>query len=190
MEDFTKISLKGGILINNARNGNYLNQDSIKNVIKYIARENGNPKNDLICCGAMGATDFTDIDTTIRQFECVQLLHTRKGNFGRYIDHEVYSFSDEEETTILQNDIPVGEIAQKMALDFYNDGFQVYYGIHKSDDTEKHLHVHFAVNTVNFRTGKKRHENKGDTKRRQDRMNKMILSEIIDSMAVNRSPLL
>ena len=32
---------------------------------------------------------------------------------------------------ILQNDIPFEEIARKMAQDFYNDGFQVYYGVRK-----------------------------------------------------------
>lgn len=84
---------------------------------------------------------------------------------------------------ILQNDIPVEGIAQKMAQDFYNDGFQVYYGVHKPDKTERHIHVHFAVNTVNFRTGKKRHENKLETKKRQDRLNKMILAEINDNIS-------
>lgn len=178
MKELTKTPLKGGILINKAGEGSYLNQDSVNNVIKYIARENGKPKDDLICCGAIGATDFTNTDITVRQFECVQLLHKRKGNFGRYIDHEVYSFSGEEENIILQNGVPVEGIVQKMARDFYNDGFQVYYGIHKKDDNEKHLHAHFAVNTVNFRTGKKRHENMGDTRRRQDRLRRIVLAEI------------
>ena len=178
MKDLTKKPLEGGLLINKAGEGKYLNKDAINNVIKYIARENGKPKDDLICCSALGATDFTDTDTTIRQFECVQLLHKRKGNFGRYIDHEVYSFSEEEEYMILQNNLPVKEIAQKMAQDFYSDGFQVYYGVHKKDDHEKHLHVHFAVNTVNFRTGKKRHENIGDTNRRRKRLNEIVSAEM------------
>lgn len=178
MKELTKTPPEGGILINKAGEGNYLTPNSINNVIKYIARENGKPKDDLICCGAIGATDFTNTDITIRQFECVQLLHKRKGNFGRYIDHEVYSFSEEEENMILQNDIPFEEIARKMAQDFYNDGFQVYYGVHKKNDNEKHFHAHFAVNTVNFRTGKKRHENMGDTKKRQDRLRQLVLAEI------------
>lgn len=72
-----------GILLNKAGKGSYHNQDAINKLIKYIARENGNTKDDLICCGTFGATDFTDIDTTVMQFECVQLLHKRKGNFGR-----------------------------------------------------------------------------------------------------------
>ena len=178
MNQTNNIPQTGGLLINCAGNGRYHNPNAVENVIKYIACKNGKPKSDLICYGAMGATGFTDIGITIQQFKCVQLLHKRKGNFGRYIDHEIYSFSEEEENMILQNDIPVGEIAQKMAQDFYDDGFQVYYGVHKQDDSEKHLHVHFAVNTVNFQTGKKRHENMGDTKRRQDRLRKIVLAEV------------
>lgn len=174
----TNIPQTGGLLINYAGKNNYHNQTAVEYVIKYIARKNGKSKDDLICCGAMGATYFTNIDITVRQFQCVQLLYNRKGSFGRYIDHEVYSFSEEEENMILQNDIPVEGIAQKMAQDFYNDGFQVYYGVHKPDKTETHIHVHFAVNTVNFRTGKKRHENMGDTKRRQDRLGQIILEEL------------
>lgn len=183
MTKTTNIPQTGGLLINYAGKGNYHNQTAVEYVIKYIARENGKPKSDLICCGAMGATVFTDTDTTIQQFKCVQLLHKRKGNFGRYIDHEIYSFSEEEENKISQGNISLENIAKKMAQDFYADGFQVYYGVHKPDKTETHIHVHFAVNTVNFRTGKKRHENMGDTKRRQDRLNRIVMTEIVNHMS-------
>lgn len=64
----TDMPQTGGTLLNKAGKGNYQTQDSIKNVIRYIARENGMSKDDLICRGAMGATDFTSIDMTIRQF--------------------------------------------------------------------------------------------------------------------------
>ena len=168
----------GGLLINYAGKNNYHNQTAVEYVIKYIARENGKSKDDLICCGAMGATYFTNIDMTVREFQCVQLLYNRRGSFGRYIDHEIYSFSEEEESKISQGNISLENIAKKMAQDFYADGFQVYYGVHKPDKTETHIHVHFAVNTVNFRTGKKRHENMGDTQRRQDRLRQIVLAEM------------
>lgn len=160
------------LLINKSGNGHYTAQASIEYVIRYIARENGSTEDDLICHGAFGATDMTDINTTIRQFECTQLLHNRHGDFGRYIDHEVYSFSQKEEKSICENNIHLEDLARKMAYEFYRDGFQVYYGVHKSDN--KNLHIHFATNTVNFRTGKKRHENITETKKRQDRLKQII----------------
>ena len=107
MTQTTDIPQTGGILLNKAGKGNYHTQDSIKNVIRYIARENGMSKDDLICRWAMVATDFTGLDMTIRHFRCVQMLHERKGNFGRYIDHEIYSFSEEAQKAIYENEIPV-----------------------------------------------------------------------------------
>ncbi len=158
------------ILINKAGRCRYDRQDSIENLIRYISRENGEPKDDLICCGAFGATDFTDIGTTARQFECAQMLHMRKGSFGRCIDHEIYSFSSEEEKAILRNHISIEKLARKMALDFYRDGFQVYYGVHKKDCSSNSLHIHFAINTVNYQTGNKRREYKSATKNREQRL--------------------
>lgn len=162
------------ILINKAGRSCYDKPDSVENLIRYISRENGKTKNDLVCCGAFGATDFTDIDATIKQFECVQILHTRKGNFGRYIDHEIYSFSIDEEKAIIENNISVEKLAEKMALDFYKEGFQVYYGVHKKDCSSNNLHIHFAVNTVNFITGNKRREYKSATKNREQRLHRIV----------------
>lgn len=167
-----------GQLINKAGKGRYCGQESIESLIRYIARKNDNPKDDLICCGAFGATDFTDIDVTIRQFECVQKLHKRNGNFGRYIDHEIYSFSAEEEQAIRQHGIPVENLARKMASDIYKDGFQVYYSVHEREHGTNRLHIHFAVNTVSFQTGKKRHENIQETEKREKRMNQIAADEI------------
>ncbi len=163
-----------GFLINKAGHCRYDKADSIENLIRYIARENGKSQNDLVCCGAFGATDFTGIDTTIMQFQCVQLLHTRKGGFGRYIDHGIYSFSSGEEEMIARSNVSVEKLAEEMARDFYNDGFQVYYGIHKKDCDANSLHIHFAINTVNFNTGNKRREYISDTKKREQRFHRII----------------
>jgi hypothetical protein len=171
---------KAGLLINKAGTGRYCSQNSVGRLIRYIARENGTHEDDdLICTGAIGATNFTNIDTTIQQFECVQLLHTRQGNFGRYIDHEIYSFSPAMEKLITENNISNEKLAKEMASDFYKDGFQVYYGVHKKDSQDKHLHIHFAINTVNFRTGMKRHENITDTQNREKRLEHIIANAIM-----------
>jgi hypothetical protein len=175
----TKDSLfVGGILINNAGKNRYTAPDSVSGVIKYIARQNGMEKDDLVCCGALGAMKFTDINITIRQFECVQSLYNRRGNFGRYIDHEIYDFTPEAEAAIGRYHIPIDTLARKMAYDFYEDGFQVYYGVHAKDEGSNRLHVHFAINTVNYRTRKKRHENKREVALRNQRLNQIVADEI------------
>ena len=47
-----------------------------------------------------------------------------------------------------------------MAGMIYSEGYCVIYGIHQED--EGGVHVHFVVNTVSWRTGRKRHENIGE----------------------------
>ena len=47
----------------------------------------------------------------------------------------------------------VNQMALEMCMEYYNEGFQVVYGVHWEEI--KKLHIHFAVNAVNFITGKK-----------------------------------
>ena len=172
--------------INRAGRNKYLHPDSVDNLIKYISRENGDSRKDLICQGTIGAIAFNGTDTIIQQFKCVQALHTRKGNFGRYIDHEIYSFSNAEIEAFKEKNIPPDIIAKNMAMDIFQEGFQVHYGFHKPDNTNKHPHVHFAVNTVNYNTGNKRHENITSTNERKKRLEN-IVAEIIATYEANEN---
>ena len=157
-------------LINKAGKGNYLNADAPEKLLKYVTRTNGKSDADLIAWGGLGVSESLGIDNIIEQFHQVQATCTRKGNFGRYMDHEIYSFSTEAETAINNLDIEVDKIARKMALDFYDtDRCQVVYGIHKPSGKDTHLHIHFALNTVNFDNGNKRRENRRQTKEREER---------------------
>lgn len=46
------------------------------------------------------------------------------------------------------------------------------------DEGSNRLHVHFATNTVNYRTRKKRHENKREVALRNQRLNQIVADEI------------
>lgn len=171
--------LKCGILINMAGKGHYLNPDAPDRLIRYVTRTNGKPSDDLVACGGVGVAEFTGTDGMIGQFHAVQGLHKRKGSFGRYADHEVYSFSSGEERLIQEKGLDVDGIARKMAYDFYEkDKCQVVYGVHRPDSGNGHLHVHFAVNTVNYITGGKRRENKRQTRERQERFGLIVKEEL------------
>ena len=161
----TSISLSKRLLINKSKSGRYQTPNCIDKLLRYIARENGTSKDDLICCGSIGATAFTDISYTIQQFKYVQTYYKRNGNFGRYMDHEIYSFPPEIEDILK------------------NDGFQVYYGVHKKDSHSSNIHIHFAVNTVNFITQKKRHENYQATKEREERLNRIVNDSVQDYLS-------
>lgn len=161
-------------LINKAGKKRYLNPDATEKLIKYVTRTNGQSDADLIGWGGLGVSESLGIDGIIDQFKQVQASRTRKGNFGRYVDHEIYSFSPETETAINNLDINVDKLARKMAKDFYDtDKCQVIYGIHKPTGKDSHLHIHFALNTTNFDNGNKRRENKRQTKEREQRFQKI-----------------
>lgn len=172
-----------GQLINGAKHGRYLNPDAPENLIRYVTRTNGMADNDLIAWGGLGITEFCGIEAVISQFYHVQRLHTRKGGFGRYMDHEIFSFSTGSEESIQKSNTDIDKIARKMAYDFYDtDHCQVVYGIHRASDDDEHmLHIHFAINTVNYRTGNKRRENTRETHEREARFQKIVEEEIKSS---------
>lgn len=168
-------NLSFGSLFNKAGEGNYTKPNDLENVIKYIVRENGDSPDDLIALGGLGVTEFLGTDIIIKQFYDIQKIHTRKGNFGRYIDHEVFSIRPEIEQLIYDNNLDIDIISREMAYDFYEvDHCQVVYGVHRPPDKNKKLHIHFAINTVNYVTGDKRRENQRQTKERSSRFNKIV----------------
>lgn len=119
------------------------------------------------------------INNMINQFLAVCQLHTHKGNFGRYIDHEIFSLSPEAEQFVLNNKLDVDAIAREMAYDFYEkDHCQVIYAVHYASKETSVMHIHFAINTVNFVTGNKRRENIWQTKEREARFNKIMTDAV------------
>lgn len=168
-----------GKLFNKDGNMKYTNPDAPEKLIKYVTRTNEKTDDDLITWGGLGITEYKDIDSIINQFYIVQKMHTRRGNFGRYVSHEVFSFEPETEILIHEKNLDIDKIARKMANDFYtNDNCQVIYGVHKPEYEGKHMHIHFVINSVNYRNGNKRRENKSQTNKRNFRFQKIIDNEI------------
>ena len=167
------------ILINKAGRNRYNKASDINRVIKYELRKNKNPKKDLIAYGGVGVMECFGINNMINQFLAVCQLHTRKGNFGRYIDHEIFSLSPEAEQFVLNNKLDVDAIAREMAYDIYEkDHCQVIYAVHYASKETSVMHIHFAINTVNFVTGNKRRENIWQTKEREARFNKIMADAV------------
>ena len=163
------------ILINKAGNGNYTDEGDIGRLIQYITRQNSRPDSDLFAWGALGTMESHGVETVIRHFKAAQKTHTRKGNFGRYIDHEIFSIPHEKEQEIYLACIDMDSLAREMAYDFYeNDHCQVVYGVHRPTGSDKHLHIHFAINAVNYQNGNKRRENRTQTAERQNRFNEIL----------------
>lgn len=180
-----------GILTNHAGKGHYTNKDAIRKLVKYIARAEGSSKagkGDVLCTGSYGAVDFLGEEFTVRKFEDIQHCYTRAGKVARYADHEIFTFSPNASRILKKNPGILPELADEMAAVLSDGQYQVFYGIHTgeeadngtpiSSDTEKcqdsNLHIHFAVNTVNFRTLNKRQETMTATRAHEKQLQKIV----------------
>ncbi len=151
---------KEGLFINRAGKGRYQKPGDIEQVIRYVLRERSDEgrRSELISWGAFGLPEWESAEGIIKAFSDVQSCYRRKDRFGRRLDHEIYNFTPSEaETLRCKSPLALEKAARKMAGVIYSEGYCVIYGIHQED--EGGVHVHFVVNTVSWRTGRKRHEN-------------------------------
>lgn len=131
----------------------------IDNLIYYITRSRKNDKerNDLISYGARGLEIEQDVSIAVKQWKYVQQAYKMRGNkFGRRCYHEIYCLNNEFSRKI--NRSKLDELGYELSEEYWGQGYQVVYGIHQPDKHEKRIHIHFAVNTVCLKTGKKWHD--------------------------------
>ncbi len=172
-----------GTFLNFAKRGNYKTPDSVENVIRYITRTSWNPKPGLICWDGIGILKDVGIASVIRQFELAQEMNERTNPNARYIDHEIFSFHPNGVELLVKGNVDLDSLAWELASDFYNmDDCQVVYAVHAPDEAVDKLHIHFAINTFDRRTGKKRRENTRQTSERKARFQKIIAAVIKESI--------
>lgn len=172
-----------GNFINLGGHGNYKTPDSVENVIRYITRTNARPKPGLICWDGIGILKDTGVASVIRQFELAQEMNKRTNPNARYIDHEIFSFSKKGTELLAKGNIDLDSLAWELSADFYHiDKCQVIYAIHAPDENVDNLHIHFAINTFDCCTGKKRRENISQNNEREARFQQIIARIIRESI--------
>jgi hypothetical protein len=120
--------------------GKYENTDATENVLHYISDhpiKNG--------CNGIGCS--SNENTAIKDFHATQKLYHKSD--GKQLRHIVVAFTE----SMVINAINIQYIAYAIAHYFFNQGFQVYYGIHNSNFSDKAFHIHLAVNHVSFLNG-------------------------------------
>lgn len=162
----------------------YPDPASVENLIRYVIRDQKKKTaaDDLIGYGAFGAPEWMGTEEIVRMFQLVQGQYNRKGKMGRYMDHEIYQFSDQEIEEITGRGDTVENVARRLAENIYREGHQVVYAVHKKKTLDKgkgegHIHAHFAVSAVNHKNWKKRHENIGEVKRRGKVFHQIAMGE-------------
>lgn len=114
-------------------NKDYSDADALADVVDYVLRS-----------GIVGGV-AVDPEYAVEQMMLVKRLWYQTG--GRQVRHFILSFADHE-------DLPIEDLldsAYRVAL-YYGDRFQIVFGLHL--DTT-HVHLHFAMNTVNYLNGRK-----------------------------------
>ena len=155
----------------------------VGNLIQYITRtrEKEQHRDDLISYGARGVEINRGTEIAIRQMKQVQSVYQRRNGSSRLCYHEYYSLREEYDS--LLDDDAMDELAYQLCDEYWKKGYQVVYAVHRKAGCEHGRHIHFALNTVNVKDGKKWHD-WFDTKReRNERFNEKAMSIILQERA-------
>ena len=133
----------------------YKSETAIENLLRYVTRtqKNGVNTNDVVSIGGAGVFLYIGIEPVIQSFRDVQKAYGITS--GRRMAHEVFSFSNEDFVEYGCDYNRVILLANEMCSYYFNQGFQVVYAIHH--ELGKFVHIHFAINAVNYKTGRKYH---------------------------------
>ncbi len=141
----------------NGERTTYKTLGSVRRLIQYILREDKTL--DYLKGGI-----YCNPDTAYDEFILTKAIHNKLPvtpiSKSNQVAHFVQSFDAEELTP---------ELAKKIADELLEfklfDGFQIVYAVHI--DT-KHIHTHFAINSVNYKDGLRWHISKNDLQKIKD----------------------
>jgi hypothetical protein len=129
----------------------FTNENATENLIRYITRTrlNEDRRHELLSCGYNYASNKT-VEEVIREFEFVQNWHKSKDCM---MIHYVLRFPPDVKKAFKNNLIALDCFAQECCRYLFSIGHQTCYAIHLQDVDD--LHVHLAINAVNYKTGNK-----------------------------------
>ena len=137
--------------------GKYHDRSSFHDLTQYATRSDKTTP-DLVLDGSL----FPEIAAQSMQGLCAAYQKPK----GTNLRHSVLSFSPEESVTAEQ----AADIARE-AMEYYEEDYQIMAAVHTD---RAHLHIHFIMNTTDYRTGKKYPGNRGDYYAFRDHVNKIL----------------
>lgn len=154
--------------------GNYTNTDAVENVIRYVTRTrvDENSAEECVGIGGRGVSCYWNAEIMIRQFQYIQNVFGIQYRGGRRMYHETFSINILEFYELGANWRVLYQAVLTMSSWYYQRGHQVVFAIHNSN--EKGPHIHFAVNTINFCTGRKWHDSMMDLAMRENEFNNIL----------------
>lgn len=167
------------------KRGTYTNCDVVEKVIRYITRTRPmeDRADELITWGGMGICTYQTPELVIEQFCRLQVAHGIASRGGSRIFHEVMGIKEEEFAKLGYDYNRVYQMAMSCAKQYYEMGHQVIFAIHHAKHDcqirNRGLHIHFVVNAINFRTGKKWHTNMRQNHTREQIFNNYMRDSMI-----------
>ncbi|MGL5436932.1 MAG: relaxase/mobilization nuclease domain-containing protein [Lachnospiraceae bacterium] len=164
-----------GILVRMTK-GNYTNQDAVDKVLHYISRTRDQDENqdEVLATGGAGVNYYSGTPTMINQFSYVQHVNRIEQRKGRRMYHEIFQISMEEFYILGGTGQSIDCLASALCQYYFAKGHQVVFAVHAGRQGD--IHIHFAVNTINFINGKKWHDSKLNLKERESYFNSVIAS--------------
>lgn len=131
----------------------YVDPDSTENLIRYITRTriNEDRADELLLWGTCSGYNYQiPVEEVIYQFRYIQFKYQAKSSL---MCHYVIRFWPSILNSMGNDLYKLGNYAVDCCNYIFNMGHQSCFAIHSSKD--KGVHIHLAINSVNFRTGKK-----------------------------------
>ena len=167
--------------------GGYYNTDAVENVIRYITRTRANEmkEEELICWGSYNTLIYNeagipDPEVAINQFLGVQMFYDIKKRKGKRMYHETLNLLPDEYFFLLGDQYRFPCLLYECCKYYDNMGFQVVYALHLSKS--KGVHIHFAINAVNYKSGLKWHTLGYDDWLRQQAFNSYIYDQNLECL--------
>ena len=130
-------------------NCNYSKDTDIYNLLKYI---NGHGSQKIQTSPYLNTNGLScNYKKAARQIILTQQIYNKHTD-KRRLYHMVVSFP----VDFSCSNSFIAEVADSIGQDYLQD-YQTYYAVHDSTDN---LHIHFAINAVKYKTGKKWHKSK------------------------------
>lgn len=134
-------------------NDNHKGKKALYNAMNYIVAKKDKDREKTgkaRFVGGMGV-DYTNIDKAVRQMRAVKKYYGKTDK--RQLYHYCLSFTKD-----IGDAQQVYMVGRSIADKFFS-GYQVLFAVHE-DSKSRHLHIHYIVNSVSYKTGLKWHMSK------------------------------
>ena len=171
------------INFNGRKNGKkavYADSNSVENLCRYVVGESGKHSDDeILGIGAYGVDDHGTTQKMVDQMQIVQRAYGIEGRGGRRMAHMCLSVTEEEFGSLGCNEELLMDYFADCARDIYDMGYQEVFGVHLNQQSPDHencafAHMHMAVSSINYESGRKFHMTKKEFMDEEATMNQKM----------------